>query len=82
MESSSLSNDKRKVFVMTKLKELEINKGNLFDQLIKINNEFKGLQDRGLANVYTMDIIRKEVGSLEAKLVEQHSNGILPRRIA
>ena len=46
---------------------------NMFDQLIKINNETKGLYNRGLANVHTLDIVRKEISSLEAKLVENET---------
>ena len=65
--------DKRKKFIVTKLKSLELNKMNMFDQLIKINNETKGLYNRGLANVHTLDIVRKEIGSLEAKLVENET---------
>ena len=65
--------DKRRKFIVTKLKSLELNKMNMFDQLIKINNETKGLYNRGLANVHTLDIVRKEISSLEAKLVENET---------
>ena len=63
--------NKRRSFIVEKLKELEIVKAGLYDQLAGINSELENLKEKALAKGNnTVDIVNKEINLLQTKLKE------------